>query len=103
MYLPIFILSFNRKGQHRIWPVKILRINAQTCLKSSISGTPAGLLSELKLMQGKIIRQLLGCSQIGMDIVEVSPPYGHAEITSLAAATLALELLYVLAASRKKN
>jgi agmatinase len=38
-----------------------------------------------------------------MDIVEVAPPYDHAEITSLAAATLALELLYVLAASRKGN
>jgi agmatinase len=38
-----------------------------------------------------------------MDIVEVAPPYDNAEITSLAAATLALELLYVLATSRKKN
>jgi agmatinase len=38
-----------------------------------------------------------------MDIVEVSPPYDHAEITSLAAATLGLEFLYVLAANRQET
>jgi agmatinase len=66
------------------------------------TGTPVvgGLSTNLAL---QIIRQLLDCNLIGMDIVEVSPPYDHSEITSLAAATLALELLYVLAASRKEN
>ena len=66
------------------------------------TGTPVvgGLSTNLAL---QIIRELLGCNLIGMDIVEVSPPYDYAEITSLAAATLALELLYVLAASRKTN
>ena len=33
-----------------------------------------------------------------MDIVEVSPPFDHAEITALAAATLAHDWLCVLAA-----
>ena len=66
------------------------------------TGTPVigGLSTNLAL---QIIRELFRCNLIGMDIVEVSPPYDHAEITSLAAATLALELLYVLAASRKEN
>ncbi len=66
------------------------------------TGTPVagGLSTNLAL---QIIRELFLCNLIGMDIVEVSPPYDHAEITSLAAATLALELLYVLAASRKEN
>ena len=66
------------------------------------TGTPVvgGLSTNLAL---QIIRELFRCNLIGMDIVEVSPPYDYAEITSLAAATLALELLYVLAASRKKN
>jgi agmatinase len=32
-----------------------------------------------------------------MDIVEVSPPYDHAEITALAAATIAHDWLCVLA------
>jgi agmatinase len=35
-----------------------------------------------------------------MDVVEVAPAYDHAEITSLAAATIAAELLHVLAADR---
>jgi agmatinase len=64
------------------------------------TGTPVvgGLSTDLAL---KIIRGLVGCNLIGMDIVEVCPPYDHADITALAAATLGLELLYVLAANRK--
>ena len=33
---------------------------------------------------------------VGMDIVEVSPPFDHAEITALAAATIAHDWLWVL-------
>ena len=33
-----------------------------------------------------------------MDVVEVAPAYDHAEITALAAATIAMEMLYVIAA-----
>lgn len=63
------------------------------------TGTPvlAGLTSDFAL---KIIRGLQGMNLVGMDVVEVAPAYDHAEITSLAGATLALEFLYVLAASR---
>ena len=66
------------------------------------TGTPVvgGLSTALAL---KVIRGLTGFNLIGMDIVEVSPPYDHADITSLAAATLGLEFLYVLAANRKEN
>ena len=32
-----------------------------------------------------------------MDIVEVSPPYDHAEITSIAAANVAYELVSLMA------
>ena len=66
------------------------------------TGTPVvgGLSTNMAL---QIIRELPQCNLIGMDIVEVAPPYDYAEITSLAAATLALELLYVLAAGRKKS
>ncbi|MGL5119841.1 MAG: arginase family protein, partial [Plesiomonas shigelloides] len=41
-----------------------------------------------------------GLNIVGMDVVEVSPAYDHAEMTSLAAATLALEMLYVQAANK---
>jgi len=43
-----------------------------------------------------IVRRLAGLSFRGMDVVEVSPPYDHAEITALAAATIAWEYLALL-------
>ena len=35
-----------------------------------------------------------------MDVVEVAPPYDHAEITALAGATIALELICLMARLR---
>jgi agmatinase len=63
------------------------------------TGTPVcgGLSTDCAL---KILRGLGDVNLIGMDLVEVAPPYDHAEITSLAAATLALEFLCVLASRR---
>lgn len=43
-----------------------------------------------------ILRRLGGVHFVGMDVVEVSPPYDHAEITALAAATIAWEYLSLL-------
>jgi len=40
-----------------------------------------------------LLRRLGGIDFVGMDIVEVSPPYDHAEITALAAATVVWEYL----------
>lgn len=45
----------------------------------------------------ELIRGLRGINLIGMDVVEVSPSYDVAEITSLAGATIALELICVFA------
>lgn len=47
-----------------------------------------------------IIRKLTDIDFIGMDVVEVSPPYDHAEITSLAAASLVMEYLCLRAYQR---
>lgn len=41
----------------------------------------------------RLIRGLAGLKIVGMDVVEVSPPYDHAEITAFAAASIAQELL----------
>lgn len=62
------------------------------------TGTPVagGLTSDRAL---KIIRGLQSINLVGMDVVEVAPSYDHAEITSLVAATLGLEMLYVLSTS----
>lgn len=62
------------------------------------TGTPvaAGVSIDCAL---KMIRGMIGLNLIGMDLVEVAPAYDQAEITSLAAATVALEYLYVIAAN----
>lgn len=57
---------------------------------------PGGLtMRELQAM----LRNLVGLNLIGADIVEVAPAYDHAEITSMAAANVAYELLGVFASS----
>lgn len=55
---------------------------------------PGGLTSrELQF----ILRGLDGLNLAGADVVEVSPPYDHAELTALAAANVAYEILSLLA------
>lgn len=55
---------------------------------------PGGLASWQAL---ELLRGLSGLSLIGMDVVEVAPAYDHAEITAIAAATLAHDWLCLLA------
>ena len=56
------------------------------------TGTPeVGGMTTRELLN--VLRGLAGSRVIGADVVEVSPPYDHAELTSLAAATVAYELL----------
>ena len=43
-----------------------------------------------------IIRGLQGLNLVAADIVEVAPAYDHAEITSLAAATIAYEMVNLI-------
>jgi agmatinase len=40
-----------------------------------------------------LVRGLAGMNIVGMDVVEVSPPYDHSEITAFAGASIAQELL----------
>lgn len=56
------------------------------------TGTPvAGGLSSAQALA--IVRGLGDIEWVGMDIVEVAPPFDHAEITSIAAATIAHDWL----------
>ena len=60
------------------------------------TGTPEpGGLTTRELQE--LLRGLAGLEIAGADIVEVSPAYDHAEITALAAAQVAYELLALLA------
>jgi agmatinase len=64
------------------------------------TGTPeAGGLSSRELLA--ILRGLVGMNLVGADIVEVAPPFDHAEVTAVAAAHVAYELLALF--SRKKT
>ena len=45
------------------------------------------------------LRGLAGLKLISADVVEVSPAYDHAELTSLAAATIVYELTNLFARS----
>jgi agmatinase len=44
-----------------------------------------------------LLRGLDGLDIVGADVVEVAPAYDHAELTALAAASMAYELLALLA------
>jgi agmatinase len=60
------------------------------------TGTPE--IGGLATWQARaILRRLEGLSFVGMDVVEVSPPYDVAEITALAAATVAWDYIALLA------
>ncbi len=60
------------------------------------TGTPeAGGLTSRELIG--VLRGLAGANIVGADIVEVSPPYDHAEMTGIAASHAAYELLGVFA------
>lgn len=60
------------------------------------TGTPeVGGLSSYQLLQ--LIRGLHGLDLVGFDLVEVSPPFDHADITAILASNIAFEYLSLLA------
>ncbi|HBT28893.1 MAG TPA: agmatinase, partial [Erwinia persicina] len=63
------------------------------------TGTPVigGLTSD---KASKLVRGLQGMNIVGMDLVEVAPGYDQSDITALAAASLALDMLHVQAANK---
>ena len=63
------------------------------------TGTPVigGLTTDKAI---KLVRGLKGLNIVGMDLVEVAPGYDQSDITALAAATLALDMLHVQAANK---
>jgi len=60
---------------------------------------PGGLLSRELL---RAVRRIVGRVELaGMDIVEVSPPYDHAELTAMIAHRVALEAISALAVKKR--
>ena len=63
------------------------------------TGTPeVGGLSSYQILQ--LVRGLQGLNFAGFDLVEVSPPYDHGEITSILAANLVFEFLSLLSLAK---
>jgi agmatinase len=66
------------------------------------TGTPEmGGLTSRELLE--VLRGLQTLNLVGADVVEVSPPFDHAEITSLAAATVVFDIVGLLAAHRSST
>jgi arginase family enzyme len=68
------------------------------------TGTPeVGGFTSYQMLQ--MVRSLSEFHVVGFDLVEVSPPYDHVDITSILAANLAFEFLSLLAlqSGRKRN
>ena len=60
------------------------------------TGTPeAGGLTSRELL--RVLRGLTEVQLVGADVVEVAPAYDHAELTTLAAATVAYDLITLMA------
>lgn len=65
------------------------------------TGTPEpGGMSTRELLRA-VRKLVLGKGLAGMDVVEVSPPYDHAEITAMAAHRVVLEALSALAVRKR--
>jgi agmatinase len=60
------------------------------------TGTPeAGGLTSRELL--RVLRGLTDVNLVGADVVEVAPAYDHAELTTIAAATVAYDLITLMA------
>ena len=60
------------------------------------TGTPeAGGMTSRELLE--ILRGFRGLDLVGADVVEVSPPYDHAQLTGIAASHVAYDLVSLLA------
>jgi agmatinase len=70
------------------------------CLDPSVApGTGTPVVGGLTTAQARaILRGLEGLTIAGMDVVEVAPAYDVSQITALAAATIALDMLCLMAA-----
>ncbi|SDJ24020.1 agmatinase [Aliiruegeria lutimaris] len=71
---------------------------------ASAPGTGTPVIGGLSPFQAQeILRGLEGIDLVGMDVVEVAPSYDVSEITAIAAATIANDLLCLYAAARAKS
>jgi agmatinase len=64
------------------------------------TGTPeVGGFTSYQMLQ--LVRGLQGLKLVGFDLVEVSPPYDHGDITAILAANLVFEFLSIIALAKR--
>lgn len=84
-------------GDHRAY----LTFDIDALDPSCAPGTGTPVIGGLNTWQAQdVLRGLEGIDLVGMDVVEVAPAYDLSEITALAAATLANDLVCLYAAAR---
>ncbi len=87
-------------GDHRVYMTFDI-----DCLDPSVApgtGTPVcGGLSSFQALE--VLRGLRGIEVVGMDLVEVAPAYDVGEITALAGATIAFEMICLFAANKPER
>ncbi len=89
-----------RAGQGRVYLT--FDIDALDPAFAPGTGTPvAGGISTREALM--ILRGLGALDLAGMDVMEVSPPYDHADVTALAGATVAMHLIGLVAERRRKK
>ncbi len=65
------------------------------------TGTPEiGGLTSRELL--RVLRGLRSLHLVGADVVEVAPAYDHAELTTVAAATVAYDLITLMAKEKRE-
>ena len=65
------------------------------------TGTPEiGGLTSRELL--RVLRGLRALHLVGADVVEVAPAYDHAELTTVAAATVAYDLITLMAKEKRE-
>jgi agmatinase len=71
---------------------------------ASAPGTGTPVIGGLNTFQAQeILRGLAGIDLVGMDVVEVAPAYDLSEVTAIAAATIANDLLCLYATARTRS
>lgn len=94
------VVSETRKilGNHRVY----LTFDIDCLDPSYAPGTGTPVCGGLSTYQAAtILRKLAGIHLIGMDLVEVAPAYDVGEITALAGATLAMEMVCLYAGAAR--
>ena len=94
----------NAKEREAIWEIQIEKFGRDAAafdLRQLAKSTDGFTGSEIELLLDAVRRATMELPVAGIDVVEVSPPYDHAEVTAYLANRVVLEALSGLAWRRR--